>query len=77
LSGHFLQVSGAAESALREHTNAPFHPEAFHAYFKALYCDLTPETWSRLNVSLGLFEGGQDATETTYAGTDHKQAAGG
>ena len=37
--------------------------------------DLTPETWSRLNVSLGLFEGGQDATKTTYLGTDHKQAA--
>ena len=37
--------------------------------------DLTPETWSRLNVSLGLFEGGQDATKTTYPGTDHKQAA--
>ena len=36
---------------------------------------LPPETWSRLNVSLGLFEGGQDATETTYPGTDHKQAA--
>ena len=37
--------------------------------------DLTPETWPRLNVSLGLFEGGQDATKTTYPGTDHKQAA--
>ncbi len=37
--------------------------------------DLPPETWSRLNVSLGLFEGGQDATKTTHPGTDHKQAA--
>lgn len=37
LRGHFLQVVGAAESALREHADAPFRPEAFHAYFKALY----------------------------------------
>jgi CRISPR-associated endonuclease/helicase Cas3 len=37
LSGHFLQVVGAAETALREHADEPFHPEAFHAYFKALY----------------------------------------
>ncbi len=37
LRGHFLQVVGAAEAALRDHVGAPFKPEAFHAYFKALY----------------------------------------
>jgi CRISPR-associated endonuclease/helicase Cas3 len=37
LHGHFLQVVSAAETALREHDGAPFYPEAFHAYFKALY----------------------------------------
>ena len=37
LRDHFLQVVGATESALREHADAPFCLEAFHAYFKALY----------------------------------------
>ena len=47
----------------------------FGPMFAVDISDLTPETWPRLNVSLGLFEGGQDATKTTYPGTDHKQAA--
>ncbi len=39
--------------------------------------DLTPETWSRPNVRLGLFERGQDVAQATYPGTDHRQVAGG
>lgn len=47
--GHVLQTTGAAEAALRDHADAPFHPAAFDAYFRELY-------WAKGDDALDAYE---------------------
>ena len=74
LRGHFLQVVGAAEAALRNHADAPFKPDAFHAYFKALY-------WAKGDDALDGYEMrkllrlGENLQEAMYFGIRFRTAA--
>lgn len=73
LRGHFLQVVGAAEIALRDHGAEPFRPAAFDAYFKALY-------WAKANAldayeMRELLRFGKKPIEAARAGIGFRTAA--